>query len=174
MMKFKIRNTKRRSGPGNNLFLKENVQTTKDGFILSIKDGSCSEVVFDKRGYGIYECEITKPFFLPKGIIFGFFLYKNDQNEVDIELGRWNRFFNFNSQFVIQKPFKLIRLFSLRRKHKLSINWHRDYIEFKLNNKTKRMQYKNEDIGKLHINLWAYGKPKDCSVKVTHTNIYKP
>ena len=173
-MKINIRDIKERQGPGNNYFKEENVISANNEIILKISkinnEFTCAEVFSEELGFGKYECEVELPFIvLPKGIVFGFFLYKDDKNEVDIELSRWNKTFFYDSNFAIQDyngKCKTIRMLNLKKNNKISIEWRKDFVEFKLNNKIERINYSNDNLGALHINLWIYGKQNSCEVKV--------
>lgn len=166
-MKITIRDTKKRVGPGNNFFKKKNVKLGKEIIMKTDKingEWTCAEIILSRLGYGTYSCDLEKPMFLPKGIVFGFFLYKNDENEADIEFTRWNKFFSRNAQFVIQGQWKG-RFWNFRRKNKLEIEWCLEWVKFTLNGKTQKI-WGNYDLGSLHINLWIYGKPARSQIKI--------
>lgn len=167
----------KREGPGNNIFSRRNVKIEgpegKEEIIIKATKNSCSEIfISEELGFGVYSCDVDIPC-LPKGMVLGFFLYKDDENEADIEFSRWNKFFSRNCQFVVQ-PDVLCRFWNLKRSNQLKIRWEKDHVEFSVNNK-KWIHYgsKKKDFGKLHINLWAYGELSECQAKIRNIHYEK-
>lgn len=143
-------------GPGNNNWRKSNV-IIRDEITLKRENNTSAEVDFDFKGYGKYsfECEVPN---LPKNVVFGIFLYADDQHEVDIEFSKWGFWFWPNCQFVIQpNEFKsyINRFWTFKKKFKGYIDWQEDYIEFNLNNRTKRINRKISKEMRFMINLWS-------------------
>ena len=165
---LKIRDTKgKREGPNDNVFGFYNVEDNgSEGIILEL-DNECAEVYIDKElGYGEYECDVELPILLPKEVIFGFFLYKDDNNECDIEFSRWNKIFNKNCQVIIQGN-KPIKFWNLKKKNHLKILWAKSYIKFSINKQNFEFETdKNNDFGILHINLWKICPTSKCNVKI--------
>mgnify|MGYP001562299283 CR=1 FL=1 len=165
-----IRHTIKPSGPGNNIFLKQNVEVnneitlrTRHDSLISTLGWSCSEVSWPAKE-GVYELELECPVFLPKGVVCGVFLYQDDNNEIDIEFGRWNKFFNKNCQFVKQGE-KPIRFWNFKRNNKIIIYYKKDYVTLCLNNKIYGFNH-NSKFTDFIINLWIYGEPAEVQVKI--------
>lgn len=64
----------------------------------------CAEVTsMDSFGYGTYRFQVTVPAAgLPDNAVAGFFVYEDDQNEIDIELSRWGNMNGANLQYAVQ------------------------------------------------------------------------
>lgn len=176
---MEIRHTIKPSGPGNNIFLKQNVEIKDNEIILKIinwnllypnKDSfTCAEVNWPAKE-GIYELELECPC-LPKGIICGVFLYQDDENEIDIEFGRWNKFFNKNCQFMKQTT-EPIRFWNFKRNNKITVEYRKDYVVLWLNE--KRWLYPhNSKFDRFIINLWIYGEPAEAQVKIKNFSYTK-
>lgn len=168
MFNFAVRDTLRPSGPGNNIFSKDNV-INKEGEItlkvdnLSRIGWSCAEIHYPAK-QGIYEMDIEVPC-LPKGIVCGIFLYKDDQNEIDIEFGRWGKVFSKNCQFVRQHPFEINRFWNFKRNNHLVVEYKDKEVTMCVNNHSKTYKYE-QSFPELIINLWIYGKPAKAEVKI--------
>ena len=160
-MKFNIRDSKNREGPGDNIFSKDNVDI--DGQIkLKIND-KCAEIFTDELGYGTYEIEAILPIIMNKNIVFSPFLYEDDTHELDIEFSRWGSIFTPNCQFVIQ-PNNVRRFFSFKRNVKCKIDWQKDYVQFEVNGTKWLHKGQMPTKARFHINLW---KLKDTKVPET-------
>lgn len=180
-IKMNIRHTIKPSGPGDNIFLKENVKTNGE-IILEVKkenpfmtlaknDWTCSEVSWPAK-YGIYQFELEVPVFLPRGLVCGVFLYQDDKHEVDIEFSRWNKFFNKNCQFVNQEPFESKRFWNFTRNNKIIVVYKKDNIGLSINGIT-HVFYKEIKNAQFMINLWIYGEPAEAKVKVKNFKFTK-
>ncbi len=93
---------------------------------LSVNDQDQLTMRIINRDYRWYASEISTPWPFEHGamqallegplgeldanVIFGFFLYKNDHSELDIELGTWGKFSDYNAQFVVAPPIEASRL----------------------------------------------------------------
>jgi|SRR5690625_2446549 len=176
-------------GPGPNYFSmnSQNVWVDKKGSLhLEITHRNdrwySSSVSLPKPlGFGkhiIYVSSKTED--LDPNIIVGFFLYKTDTQEVDIELSRWAREDNKNAQFAIQPAEmqgnkKRFDVMTDGYKTTYFIDWQRDSISFggfkgvTLNPKEENVfsswVYKGKDIPtseeeKFIINFWLFrGNP---------------
>jgi len=160
-----IRHTPKPAGPGNNLFLKENVEVQGNEIILKTKCNffwSCAEVSWPAKE-GIYEMDLEVPF-LPKGITCGIFLYQDDTREIDIEFGRWNKILNQNCQFVKQQTTP-IRFWNFSKNNKIKIEYKKDFVKLNLNGRTKIYDH-NFKFTSFIVNLWIYGEPTESQIKI--------
>lgn len=176
-------------GPGPNYFSmnRQNVWVDKKGSLhLEIthrNDRWYSSSVSLPRplGFGRYMIYVSsKTEDLDPNIVVGFFLYKSDTQEVDIELSRWAREDNKNAQFAIQpadRQGNKKRFDVLTEGYKTTyfIDWQRDSIGFggfkgaTLNPKEENIfsswTYAGKDIPmdeeeKFIINFWLFrGNP---------------
>lgn len=168
------RSNGKREGPGNNIFSQynalldeDNLLNGKESFHLCCDKEGSAEIYQDKAlGYGLYEFDIECPVFLPKDIILGVFLYKDDKEEVDIEFGRWGKTFSPNCQFVLQKTGEIKRFWNLKNNNKCFINFQKDYIVVGVNNKIHVFDSSISKDAKVHINLWHYGDKKTSQARV--------
>ena len=168
-----IRHTIKPSGPGNNVFLKQNVEVKDNEITLRVhndnhlielgkENWSCAEVSWPAKE-GIYELELECPC-LPKGIVCGVFLYQDDNNEIDIEFSRWNKIFNKNCQFVRQGD-KPIRFWNFKRNNKIKIKYTKNTVILNLNGYEWTYTH-NSKFERFIINLWIYGNPAEVQVKI--------
>lgn len=176
-------------GPGPNYFSmnSQNVWVDKKGSLhLEINHRndrwySSSVSLPRPRGFGKYMIYVSsKTEELDPNIVVGFFLYKSDSQEVDIELSRWAREDNKNAQFAIQpadRQGNKKRFDVLTEGYKTTyfIDWQRDSIVFggfkgvTLNPKEENIfsswTYQGKDIPtdeeeKFIINFWLFrGNP---------------
>lgn len=154
-----------KQGPGPNLFSdsEDNVWVDSQGKLhLKVvqKDGNwyCSGVTlrrsFGYKKYIIYlASDVTK---LDENVVGGFFTYKNDNEEIDIEFSRWSITNNQNTQFAVQPSFlagNKVR-FDMDSNTDLSthfFNWQPDKIEFG-SYKGHTLNPTNENV----ISTWTY------------------
>ena len=170
-MNLKIRDSKgKKEGPGNNIFSQSNVLINGWIEMKISNDYSCSEIIYENLPYGTYEFTLTKPIFLPKGIVCGIFLYEDDKHEYDIEFGRWNKFFNKNLQFVNQSNGDCRRYWDFSSVEKIKITYQKSYIKFKVNNIEETFENHNLTKPNLHINLWIYGKKDKADINLYGTD----
>lgn len=172
-------------GPGPNYFSDsgENVWVDNEGRLhLKIvqRDGKwyCSKVTMWKSyGYHKYvfyvDCRVDQ---LDKNVVAGLFAYKNDEQEIDIEVSKWGDANKDNCQFAVQPSTNVgnkVR-FNLSLQDNYSIhffNWQKDSIEFgtylgKSLTSTKEdvvkdWTYTGKDIPtsmdlRIKINLWLF------------------
>jgi hypothetical protein len=163
------------SGPGPNNFSKNNVWLDSNGELhlrVAQLNGkwTCAEVYLNRPlGFGTYIFEIKKQKLLDKNITLGLFTYEDDNNEIDIEFGRWGRNNNKNVQYVVQPVKKFVLGKSIQRykaeseRFVISFNWREDKVEFNSSFAQPSWTYKGKNIPssrrkeKVHINLWIYG-----------------
>lgn len=153
-------------GPGNNKWSQTNVVNNTDNILLDC--GGCSAEIYLEQplGYGLYEFEVECSPFLSKGIVAGIFLYKDDKNEVDIELGRWDKTFSRNAQHVLQKTGDKVRMFNFQSDNKMSIDFRKDKIICNLNGGVTTFYNSIDNNACVHINLWTYGTPAHEQIKL--------
>jgi len=177
---MEIRNTLKPAGPGNNIFLKSNVEIKDNEIIMRVSHDSpfsnsgwsCSEISWPAKE-GVYKLDLECPIFLPKGIICGVFFYEDDEHEVDIEFGRWNLWFMLNCQFANQKPLEVRKFWNFKRNNKIRATYTKNNITLELNGRkySRDIQIKNASF---IINLWIYGQPAEAQVKIKnfrHTKV---
>ena len=173
-----IRHTPTPSGPGNNVFLKENVIVNGDEITLKVRHDSpfldvgwsCSEISWEAKE-GVYELDLECPILLPKGIVCDVFLYQDDENEVDIEFGRWNKWFNANCQFVKQGE-SPIRFWNFKRNNNIFIKYEKNMVYMQLNGKFIAYPH-NSKFERFIINLWISGQPAEAQIKIKNFKFTK-
>lgn len=175
-----------RVGPGPNLFSDgaDNVWVDAQGRLhlkVVYKGGGwyCSGVVLRKSlGYGKYvfyvASDVSK---LDQHVIGGLFTYLNDNEEIDIEFGRWSDPQNMDSQFAVQPSDRSgnkvrydLNLLTDQSTH--AFNWQTDRIDFFSrqghgttvddDNRIHEWTYTGPDIPlhkgteRLRMNLWLF------------------
>lgn len=172
-----------KSGPGPNFFSPYNVIPPADSdgdLVMKVtkEDGDfyCSEFYLDNSlGYGTYQIDINQKVEeianLDENIVFGFFLYKNDEYEIDIEISKWGqKGKNAPNMDYISQPYienKSGILFKLPEGHqntRHSFLWAPDKIYWKAEDiDTKELLYewtaysnlrKEDNAFVLHFNFW--------------------
>lgn len=106
----------RKVGPGGNYFIGQNVKIdwVNKTISLSIKYDKekerweCAEIFSQQPfGYGEYCFEVggmEPENRLYENVVLGFFSYDDDYHEIDVEISKWGKIDNLNSQFVVQPP----------------------------------------------------------------------
>lgn len=94
-------------GPGNNDWNPDNVFVDQVGLHLRITQNgtrwTCSEVALSSAlGYGCYTFEVAGQSQVGTNEIVGLFLYQDDENEYDVELGRFGSIHHPGAQYVVQ------------------------------------------------------------------------
>lgn len=172
-------------GPGPNYFSmnSKNVWVDKNGSLhLKITNRndrwySSSVSLREPRGFGKYIIYVSdKTEELDPNIVVGFFLYKTDVEEVDIELSRWGDADNRNAQFAVQPADRLgnkkrFDVWPEGYKTTYFMDWQRDSIVFggykgitlhpKEENVFSSWTYKGKDIPvseeeKFILNFWLF------------------
>ncbi|MCQ2819617.1 MAG: hypothetical protein MJ252_20325 [archaeon] len=178
-------NTRQKEGPGPNYFSPNNLiipQSPEDPLTMLItQEGNkhyCSEFYMNEAlGYGTYQIDIHQKVEeiadLDPRVVFGFFLYKNDEYEIDIEIAKWgiDKKNAFNMDYITQ-PHKegvtgvtfLLPFGHQKTRH--IFNWTPDIIEWKsmdietgetLYEWSTREQVRKEDPEfVLHFNWWMH------------------
>lgn len=170
-----------RLAPNNNIFSdsEENVRIDERGrLVLKLtenEDGSwnAAEVIStEDLGYGKYVFKIASRIdTLDKNVMFSPFLYKDDENEIDIE---FSDFGDYNSQFVVQPYYKQGNMYTYTSELTGSytsyvLDYQKDYIKFEsyhghdINNKRNLIEewnYTGSDIPspedmKLRFNMYV-------------------
>lgn len=158
--------------PGNNFFCKDNVMFGVDNSIVLMQNGFSAEFSINKDlGYGRYEIEFEKPWVMNKNIVFGFFLYADDENEVDIEFSRWGKWYNYNMWLTNQSPHQTFKWWHFQTKINAALTWKEDYIETEVNGIIRRFEKKLPTNTKLIVNLWKYSGEVDNSTMIRITSL---
>ena len=99
-------------GPGPNHWSADNAKLVNGELVLSIGPNpktqivECSEVqLLPQLGYGKYEFTLgadVSNFNRRNKVVFGLFLYLDDEHELDIEFARWDREGLTNADYVVQ------------------------------------------------------------------------
>ncbi len=181
-----VRNTEgKREGPGPNLFSdsSKNVWVDESGSLhLKITHENhewyCAEVTlrqsYGYKKYVFYLSDKTKE--IDQNIVVGLFIYKNDEEEIDIEFSKWSKADNKMAQYAVQPAEKMgnKKRFAWTDWSAPSIhlfNWRKDSIEFaSFDGHTSAGDSKDtisswvyagdnipsENNEKLKINLWLF------------------
>jgi len=109
---------------------------------------------------------LTEATELDPAVIAAAFIYRNDQSELDVEIGRWGKMLEKNAQFVVAPPTsgRLIR-FELRRSTApvdFTIDWRSDAVSFLARTRDgQEHRFSYEDTPRpepgghrLHLSLW--------------------
>ena len=172
------------TGSSNNLYSSRCVVYNSGGLKLQIEQTNnnvyCAEIESQLAfGYGTYYFYLNSRIdYLAPNLVFGLSIYKDDNNEIDIEFSKWNNENTHNTQYVLQPISKSNHLhkFITKLNGDFSIHilqWLPKEINYKslhghYNKQPKNgfiiqsWQYKGADITKptpdhkLHINLWRY------------------
>ena len=171
--------------PGPNYFSnkEENVWVDSRGRLhLKVTSGNdrweCAEVILTGAvSHGEYTFRVSSNINgFDKNIVAGLFLYRDDQNEADIEFSRWGDKENMSGQFTVQPSDREGNLFRFAadragRRSTHILNWHRDFIHFisyrgHSSSPGERLmlsewEYHGDDIPtetrvKVIINLWLF------------------
>lgn len=174
-------------GPGPNLFSARSIAQTGEGVTLGISKRS----VFGKErlygsemysreffGYGSFELDFRRSGRFDSAVVFGFFLYNNDNNpffsEVDFELARWAIPEAHEGQFTVQ-PYELSGNFITfpvpdgAGEYTVLIDWKRDRIDFALVERdgttvfewsylggSLPLMAEGDDVARVHLNFWQF------------------
>lgn len=179
------RQTSGKEGPGpnywsgNNLIVPSNPNDPLT-MVISTEGGRhyCSEMYMNEAlGYGTYQFDIHQKVEdianVDPRVVFGFFLYKNDEYEYDIEIAKWgiDRPNAYNMDYITQPHIEgrtgvtfLLPFGHQRTRH--IFEWQPDIIYWKtldldtgeiLYQYNTREQVRREDPGfVLHINFWMH------------------
>ena len=115
--------------------------------------------------YGHYHLELVSPIELDRAVVFGFFVYADDQHEIDIECSRWGTL-PTNVQYALQPDW--VRRFTLAsdlRRSQLSMDWNARRVKFSITNSARILSAAvvRDGIPQLgrrpyhvHLNLWLH------------------
>ena len=182
-----IKESREPVAPGPNIFSSRSIMQTSEGFELGVstrsvfgKEQTYSAEMYTKDffGHGSFELDFHREGRFDSSVVFGFFLYNNDNtpyfSEVDFELARWGIPEANEGQFTVQ-PYERrenFQTFSVPEgpgDYTVLINWKPDRIDFRLvkrdgtivsewsySGSSLPLMAKGKDVARVHLNFWSF------------------
>jgi hypothetical protein len=163
-------------GPNNYSDSKENVYVDdKENLHLKIIYKNdvwhcCELYTTEKFGYGTYIFDVQALQNIADNVVLGMFVYQSDDEEIDIEIGKWGTLDGHNAGFAVQ-PVGTNKMYDSSNNYRFDLRtdnsftnrfyWSKNEIYFKSESGTQTVEWKypskyipetyNERV---HLNLW--------------------